>query len=40
MGGGKIPINPEYLVSINSDQAVMRNYKGEFYTYPNVTGKT
>lgn len=40
MGGGKIPINPEYLVSINSDQVVMRNYKGEFYTYPNVTGKT
>lgn len=40
MGGGKIPINPEYLVSINSDQVVMRNYKGEFYTYPNVKGKS
>lgn len=36
MGGGKVPINPEYLVSISDDQVIMRNYKGEFYTYPNV----
>ncbi|MDD4493202.1 MAG: lysine 2,3-aminomutase [Eubacteriales bacterium] len=35
MGGGKIPINPEYLVSINDEQVIMRNYKGDFYTYPN-----
>jgi lysine 2,3-aminomutase len=35
-GGGKIPINPEYLVSMDSNQVIMRNYKGELYTYPNV----
>ncbi len=34
-GGGKIPINPEYLVSVDETQAVLKNYKGESYTYPN-----
>ena len=33
-GGGKIPVNPEYVVSIDGDKAVMKNYKGETYTYP------
>lgn len=36
-GGGKIPINPEYLVSIDNNRVVMKNYKGEIYTYPNVS---
>jgi lysine 2,3-aminomutase len=35
-GGGKIPINPEYLISMDEEQVVMRNYKGEIYKYPNV----
>lgn len=33
-GGGKVPINPEYLISLDDKQAVMRNYKGDIYTYP------
>jgi lysine 2,3-aminomutase len=33
-GGGKIPINPEYIISMNDDEVVMRNYKGDTYTYP------
>jgi len=34
-GGGKIPINPEYVVSMDNDKVVMRNYKGDIYFYPN-----
>jgi lysine 2,3-aminomutase len=34
-GGGKIPINPEYLISVDERQAVLRNYKGDIYSYPN-----
>jgi len=35
-GGGKIPINPEYLISLDDEKAIMRNYKGEIYMYPNA----
>lgn len=34
-GGGKTPINPEYIVSLDERRVVLRNYKGEQYTYPN-----
>jgi len=33
-GGGKVPINPEYVVSMDGQEVVMRNYQGEIYTYP------
>jgi lysine 2,3-aminomutase len=33
-GGGKVPINPEYIVSIDDDKVVVRNYRGEIYEYP------
>lgn len=33
-GGGKIPINPEYVLSMDGEKVVMRNYKGDTYTYP------
>lgn len=36
MGGGKIPINPDYLVSIDPNQVIMKNYREDVYTYPNV----
>ncbi|HOJ09643.1 MAG TPA: lysine 2,3-aminomutase [Clostridiales bacterium] len=35
-GGGKIPINPEYVVSMDDERVVMRNYKGDIYFYPNA----
>lgn len=35
-GGGKIPINPEYVISMDKTQVVMRNYKGMIYKYPNA----
>lgn len=33
-GGGKIPINPEYVVSMDEDEVVMRNFRNRIYTYP------
>ncbi|MEA4888010.1 MAG: lysine 2,3-aminomutase [Clostridiaceae bacterium] len=33
-GGGKIPINPDYILSLDERQVIMRNYKGDIYTYP------
>jgi lysine 2,3-aminomutase len=38
-GGGKIPLIPNYLQSINDEQVVLRNYAGELYVYPQVKGK-
>jgi len=35
-GGGKIPVNPEYVISIDKTQVIMKNYKGEIYKYPNT----
>ena len=35
-GGGKIPINPEYIVSADNREIVMRNYEGKIYTYPHI----
>jgi len=38
-GGGKIPLLPTYLQSLNDNQVVMRNYAGELYVYPQVKEK-
>jgi len=35
-GGGKIPLLPEYVVDINDDEVVMRNYAGKTFRYPQV----
>jgi lysine 2,3-aminomutase len=37
-GGGKIPINPEYIKEITDDSIVMRNFSGDEYRYPLVEG--
>jgi lysine 2,3-aminomutase len=37
-GGGKIPINPEYVQSITDEEVVMRNFEGKEYRYPLVPG--
>jgi len=34
-GGGKIPVNAEYVISMDNNQVVMKNYKGDIYYYPN-----
>ena len=33
-GGGKVPLNPDYLLSLSSSAASLRNYLGHSYTYP------
>ena len=35
-GGGKIPVNPNYVVAQMPDRIVLRNYKGDIYEYPEV----
>ena len=32
-GGGKVPINPDYIESIEDDKIILRNYQGRVYTY-------
>jgi len=33
-GGGKVTLQPEYVVEKTAEQTVFRNYKGERYAYP------
>jgi lysine 2,3-aminomutase len=35
-GGGKVPINPDYVLSHNTDRVVLRNYEGKIFEYPEV----
>ena len=37
-GGGKVPINPEYVERITDDEVVMRNYEGKVFRYALVEG--
>jgi lysine 2,3-aminomutase len=33
-GGGKVPVNPEYVLSRNADRVVLRNFEGRVFEYP------
>ena len=33
-GGGKVPINTEYIEKMTDDEVVIRNYEGKRFTYP------
>jgi len=35
-GGGKIPIEPNFILSIKQDKLVLRNYEGRAYVYPQI----
>ncbi|WCJ59120.1 KamA family radical SAM protein [Fontisphaera persica] len=35
-GGGKVPINPEYILSHNHERVVIRNYEGKVFEYPEI----
>jgi len=35
-GGGKIPVNPDYIISVDDEKITMRNYMGQVYEYPQV----
>ena len=39
-GGGKVPINPEYVLSRNDDRVVIRNYEGKIFEYPESSDGT
>ncbi len=38
-GGGKVPINPEYIEELTDDEIVFRNFQGRQFRYPLVDGK-
>ncbi|HYD85357.1 MAG TPA: lysine 2,3-aminomutase, partial [Opitutus sp.] len=33
-GGGKVPINPDYVEQITDDEVIFRNYEGKVFRYP------
>jgi lysine 2,3-aminomutase len=33
-GGGKIPLNPQYIIDSSPGKVTLRNYKGEVFEYP------
>ncbi len=33
-GGGKIPLQPNYVVGRDGDDLLLRNYEGNTYRYP------
>lgn len=35
-GGGKVPLNPDYVESINDEEVVFRNFEGKQFRYPLV----
>ncbi len=39
-GGGKIPVNPQYLISQSSDKVILRNFEGVLCTYAEPEDKT
>ena len=39
-GGGKVPINPGYVLSHNADRVVIRNFEGKVFEYPEAKDGT
>ncbi|MFO1496939.1 MAG: KamA family radical SAM protein [Verrucomicrobiota bacterium] len=39
-GGGKVPVNPEYVLSRNADRVVIRNFEGKIFEYPEAPDGT
>ncbi len=35
-GGGKIPIQPNYIQSLGKDKVILKNYEGKTYVYPQI----
>ena len=35
-GGGKIPLLPDYLVNLGENEVLLKNYRGDLYSYRNV----
>ena len=39
-GGGKVPVNPDYVLSHNKDRVVIRNFEGKVFEYPEAPDGT
>lgn len=39
-GGGKVPVNPDYLLSRNADRVIIRNFEGRLFEYPEAADGT
>jgi lysine 2,3-aminomutase len=39
-GGGKVPINPDYILNRNSRRVLVRNFEGKIFEYPEATDGT
>jgi lysine 2,3-aminomutase len=39
-GGGKVPVNPDYVLSRNTDRVVIRNFEGKVFEYPEAPDGT
>ena len=35
-GGGKVPVNPNYIISHDKEKVVLRNYEGRVFEYPEL----
>ena len=35
-GGGKIPLNPDYIIASTGERTVLRNFRGDIYEYPEL----
>lgn len=35
-GGGKVPIQPDYVLGIQEDRVILRNYEGKLFYYPQI----
>jgi lysine 2,3-aminomutase len=38
-GGGKVPVNPGYILYHDSEKIVIRNYEGKIFEYPETAGE-
>jgi lysine 2,3-aminomutase len=39
-GGGKVPVNPDYVLSRNKDRVIIRNFEGHIFEYPEAADGT
>ena len=39
-GGGKVPINPDYILSRNGGRVLIRNFEGKLFEYPEAADGT
>ena len=39
-GGGKVPVNPDYVVARNADRVLIRNFEGKIFEYPEAADGT